>query len=148
MPVGTGSSMVPKKDRWAWRRKIKSDPTLRRVYRFLVGLVGVSLMVLAIAVGWLPGPAGIPLFLLGLAILASEFEWAHRLLHKAKVRFRDFEAWAAKLPLWFRWLGGVGTLAGVAAVGWAGLALVGVPGWFPGLVAVPLLKLPGVERPG
>ncbi len=144
---GTSSSLLAQQDRWAWRRKVKSDPTLRTVYRFLVGLLGVTLMLLAVAVGWLPGPAGIPLFLVGLATLASEFEWAHRLLHKLKVHFQEFEIWAGRLPLWVRWLAGAATLVGVGIVGWASLTLMGVPGWFPDLVADPLLRLPRVERP-
>lgn len=41
--------------------------------------VGFSLIILAGLIGWLPGPGGIPLFILGIAILASEYEWADRL---------------------------------------------------------------------
>ncbi|HIW31018.1 MAG TPA: PGPGW domain-containing protein, partial [Candidatus Luteococcus avicola] len=40
----------------------------------------MQMMVAAALTGWLPGPGGIPLFLMGLAVWASEFEWAHRLL--------------------------------------------------------------------
>jgi hypothetical protein len=48
------------------------------VRRPLVLIVG-SLFVLAAALtGWLPGPGGIPLFLIGVAILATEFEKAER----------------------------------------------------------------------
>lgn len=36
------------------------------------------IVLLSGTVGWLPGPGGIPIFLLGVAILASEFHWAHR----------------------------------------------------------------------
>ena len=28
--------------------------------------------------GWIPGPGGIPLFLAGVAILATEYDWAER----------------------------------------------------------------------
>lgn len=135
-------------DRWAWRRRIKSDPTMRKVYRGVVGFVGVLLMVVAAGIGWLPGPAGIPLFLLGLAILASEFDWAHRLLHRAKVEARRLEERARRQPRWVKWLGGVGTVAGVALVAWGYLALLGVPGWFPDAVANALLQVPAVERAG
>ena len=135
-------------DRWAWRRRIKADPTLRKVYRGVVGVVGVALMLLAASIGWLPGPAGIPLFLLGLAILASEFEWAHRLLQRAKVLARRFETWAKAQPRWVKWLGGVATACGVVAVCWVYLALLGVPGWTPDAVSEPLLRLPGVDPAG
>ncbi len=135
-------------DRWAWRRRIKADPVLRRVYRGVVGFVGVALMALAASIGWLPGPAGIPLFLLGLAVLASEFDWAHRLLRRAKREARKLEERARRQPRWVKWLGGVGTAAGVVAVSWAYLALLGVPGWFPDVVAEPLLQVPAVDRAG
>lgn len=32
----------------------------------------------AIATGWLPGPGGIPLFIVGLSLLAINHEWAER----------------------------------------------------------------------
>ena len=135
-------------DRWAWRRRIKADPTLRRVYRGVVGFVGIALMVLAATIGWLPGPAGIPLFLLGLAILASEFEWAHRLLQRAKVEARKLEERARRQPRWVKWLGGLATLGGIALVSWGYLALLGVPGWLPDAVSDPLLRLPAVDPAG
>ncbi len=135
-------------DRWAWRRRIKGDPVMRRIYRGVVGFVGVALMVLAASIGWLPGPAGIPLFLLGLAILASEFEWAHRLLERAKVEARKLEVRARRQPRWVRWLGGLATATGVVLVCWAYLAWLGVPGWFPDAVVEPLLQVPAVERAG
>jgi hypothetical protein len=55
-----------------WKR------TPDRIRRPLVLIVGISIVLLSGAVGWLPGPGGIPIFLLGVAILASEFHWAHR----------------------------------------------------------------------
>lgn len=46
-------------------------------------LVFGSLFILAAAAtGWLPGPGGIPLFLVGVAILATEFVWAERFRDK------------------------------------------------------------------
>ncbi len=50
-----------------------------RIRRPVVLIVGVLIVLLSGAIGWLPGPGGIPLFLLGIAILASEFHWAHRI---------------------------------------------------------------------
>jgi hypothetical protein len=44
----------------------------------LVLVVGGLFILAAAATGWLPGPGGIPLFLIGIAILATEFEWAER----------------------------------------------------------------------
>jgi uncharacterized protein (TIGR02611 family) len=133
-----------REDRWAWRRKIRSDPNKYRVYRVLVAVVGVLLVLLGAATGWLPGPGGIPLTLLGLAVLASEFEWAHRLLQWAKRKVHEAGERARRQPRWVRWLGGVATLAGVAAAVWLGLAVLGVPGWLPGQVTATLNGLPGI----
>jgi len=46
----------------------------------------------AIATGWLPGPGGIPLFILGLSLLAINHEWAKRyidLLREYADKFSD-----------------------------------------------------------
>lgn len=44
----------------------------------VVLIVGVLFIIGAVLTGWLPGPGGIPLFLIGIAILATEFAWAKR----------------------------------------------------------------------
>lgn len=41
-------------------------------------IVGICIVLTSGAIGWLPGPGGIPLFLIGIAVLASEFAWAER----------------------------------------------------------------------
>jgi hypothetical protein len=40
--------------------------------------LAVIFMVLAVATGWLPGPGGIPLFIVGLSLLAINHDWAKR----------------------------------------------------------------------
>lgn len=54
----------------------------------LVLVVGLLFVIISPFTGVLPGPGGIPIFLIGIAILATEFEWAQRLrdwsLHKVK----------------------------------------------------------------
>ena len=44
----------------------------------IVTIIGTLFILAAGATGWLPGPGGIPLFLIGIAILATEFTWAER----------------------------------------------------------------------
>lgn len=41
-------------------------------------ILGALFIITAVLTGWLPGPGGIPLFLIGIAILATEFAWAGR----------------------------------------------------------------------
>jgi formate hydrogenlyase subunit 3/multisubunit Na+/H+ antiporter MnhD subunit len=61
----------------------------------IVTIVGTLFILAAIATGWLPGPGGIPLFLIGIAILASEFTWAER------IRDRIL-GWLHRFGIWFR----------------------------------------------
>lgn len=51
---------------------------LRFVLRLIVLVLGIALIVTSVALGWLPGPGGIPLFLAGIALLSTQFEWAKR----------------------------------------------------------------------
>jgi uncharacterized protein (TIGR02611 family) len=63
---------------------IKLWHTLPHPVRWLtVAVVGSSLLLLGLLFLFLPGP-GLPLIIVGLAILASEFTWAEILLRKAK----------------------------------------------------------------
>ncbi len=58
---------------------------IRQAYRLIVLVVGLSIVALGLVLVVLPGPWTIPLVLLGLAILATEFVWARSLLQRAKV---------------------------------------------------------------
>ncbi len=40
--------------------------------------IGVAFMIVAVLTGWLPGPGGIPLFIIGLSMLAINHAWAKR----------------------------------------------------------------------
>lgn len=57
---------------WWKKRPIR----VRKSFTFALGLV---LICTAPLVGWIPGPGGIALFLAGIAVLASEFDWAESL---------------------------------------------------------------------
>ena len=119
-------------DRWEWRRKIRADPRKALIYRIGVGIVGGLLLILAPLTGWLPGPGGIPLFIAGLAVLASEFEWAQRLLLWVKERVRRLTNWTGRQPRWLKALGTLALVVCVLVVVWGYLAVLGVPGWLPG----------------
>lgn len=53
-----------------WKRK---PSKLRKP---LVFILGILLVIISPLVGSIPGPGGIALFVLGIAILGSEFDWA------------------------------------------------------------------------
>ena len=61
-------------------------PNLKFLKRIVVAVVGFTVLLLGVAMIILPGPAFI-IIPLGLAILATEFVWAQRLLTKAKAYF-------------------------------------------------------------
>lgn len=53
---------------------------LRRNFkRIATDAAGYLLIVLGVALGWLPGPGGIPLIIAGLGLLSINNEWAARL---------------------------------------------------------------------
>jgi uncharacterized protein (TIGR02611 family) len=56
---------------------------IRAVRRVAVGVVGVTVIIIGVALLVLPGPAFVVLPI-GLGILAIEFEWARRLLRRAR----------------------------------------------------------------
>jgi putative transmembrane protein PGPGW len=120
-----------REDRWEWRRKVRANPRTYRFYRIGVGVLGAILIIAAPLTGWLPGPGGIPLLIAGLAVLASEFAWAHQVLHQVKTWAQDLTAWTGKQPAWLKFLGTVLLFAGVLVVIWLYLAALGVPGWLP-----------------
>lgn len=58
--------------------------------RLVVAVFGVTILILSIVGYVLPVIPGIPLTLLGLAILGTEFIWARRLLKKVRTTAEDF----------------------------------------------------------
>ena len=62
-------------------------PNLKFLKRIVIAIVGFSVLFVGVAMIILPGPAFI-VIPLGLAILATEFVWAQRLLTKAKAYFQ------------------------------------------------------------
>jgi uncharacterized protein (TIGR02611 family) len=132
-------------DRWAWRARIKGKPTTRRIYRVVVGVVGVAIVLLGIVLLPAPGP-GWAIIFVGLAVLASEFEKAQRLLDFAKRHVHSWTKWMSRQHLVVRVLVGLAILAFVLAIFWAYFALMGVPAWLPDVAEQPLLQfVPGLR---
>jgi len=61
--------------------------TIRQVKKLVVAVVGFTMLIAGIAMIVLPGPAFI-FIPAGLAILATEFLWAKKLLQKVKEKLR------------------------------------------------------------
>ena len=64
--------------------------TYKKAKRFIIGVIGLSVLAIGIAMIVLPGPA-VVVIPLGLGILATEFVWARNLL--AKMRDRLGKRW-------------------------------------------------------
>jgi uncharacterized protein (TIGR02611 family) len=119
-------------DRLGFRGFIRRHRSLELVYRAGVGVLGVAIMVAGFALIPLPGPGWLIVFA-GLALLATEFAWAERLLHYGRAKFHAWTRWVLRQSLLVR---GLITLLGLACVAGAlGLyvRLYGVPDWIPGL---------------
>ena len=60
---------------------------LKQIKRIIIGIIGTIVLLIGIALLVLPGPAFI-LIPAGLAILATEFEWAKKLLQKVRDKLK------------------------------------------------------------
>jgi uncharacterized protein (TIGR02611 family) len=128
------------KRRWGrWRDGLRERPTYDFAYRIVVGVVGVVVLGLGVLAIPYPGP-GWAIVFLGLGILATEFEWAHRLLRYTKERYDRVMAWFAAQGLWVKVLGAVLTAAVVVASLWLFGALSFAAGLFG--IEQPWLKSP------
>lgn len=116
-----------------WARKcryvIRANPRLNIVYRVIVGVVGSAVLLVGLITIPYPGPGWLTVFL-GLAILATEFEWAQRLLHYARGRYDRWMAWMKVQPRWVQALFGLATCAVVLATLWLFGLWAMVAGWF------------------
>ena len=71
---------------------------MRLLKRIVVTIVGVALLGVGIALMVLPGP-GILVIVAGLAVLATEYTWAQRLLKKAKIKAEQAQHAAVSSPV-------------------------------------------------
>ena len=118
------------KHRWArWRDRLRQRRTADFVYRIIVGVVGTVVFVVGLLAIPYPGP-GWAIVFIGLGILATEFEWARRLLAYARERYDTVMAWFHRQHAIVQILGGVLTALIVAATLW----LLGALAWTAELV--------------
>lgn len=104
--------------------------TLDLVYRIAVGVLGVAIVLGGLVLVPLPGPGWLIVFA-GLALLATEFAWAGRLLDYARRRLMTWTGWVTDQSLAVRALIGLVSLLAVAGAVWLYVAVQGVPGWLP-----------------
>jgi uncharacterized protein (TIGR02611 family) len=115
-------------DRAGFRAIFAKHAWLDISYRVAVGIVGTAVVVLGFVLIPLPGPGWLIVFA-GLAILATEFAWADRLLRYARHKVQGWTAWVTDQSLMVRALIGLAGLLVVASVFWGYLELYGAPPW-------------------
>jgi uncharacterized protein (TIGR02611 family) len=120
------------KRRWArWRDRLRERRAADLTYRVVVGVVGLVVLGVGILAIPYPGP-GWAIVFVGLAILATEFEWAHRLLKYTRERYDRVMTWFKAQGRWVQALGFVLTAVVVVGTLW----LLGGLSWFANLVGV------------
>jgi uncharacterized protein (TIGR02611 family) len=120
------------KRRWArWRDGLRERRRAEFVYRIVVGAIGLVVLGVGILAIPYPGP-GWAIVFVGLGILATEFDWARRLLAYAKERYDKVMDWFHRQNAVVQILGGVFTALIVALTLW----LLGALDWSAELVGI------------
>ncbi len=118
--------------RWArWRDRLRDRRKADFVYRIVVAVVGLAILGVGILAIPYPGP-GWAIVFVGLGILATEFDWARRLLAYAKERYDKVMDWFKRQGLWVQALGVLFTVAVVVSTLW----LLGALDWSAELVGI------------
>ncbi|MFC7492225.1 MULTISPECIES: TIGR02611 family protein [unclassified Knoellia] len=128
--VGAEQHADAPEDDWAWRRRLRANPTTAKVYRIGVFIAGLLIVVVGLALIPFPGPGWL-IVIAGLAIWATEFERAQRVLEFVKKNLRMWEEWVKRQNLFVKGLVGVVGLVFIATVLWLTFHFSGIPGFFP-----------------
>ncbi|MDT5387212.1 MAG: hypothetical protein QOE04_853 [Mycobacterium sp.] len=122
--------MSERKRAWArWRDRLRDRRGVDLAYRIVVGVVGLAVLTAGIVAIPYPGP-GWAIVFIGLAILATEFDWARRLLKYTRGRYDQMMDWFKAQGFWVQALGIVLTAAVVVSTLW----LLGALSWAAGLI--------------
>lgn len=120
------------KRRWArWRDRLRERRAADFVYRIVVAVVGLAVLGVGILAIPYPGP-GWAIVFVGLAILATEFDVAKRVLKWVRVRYDAVMAWFSRQHIAVKALSAVFTAVIVVATLW----LLGAVAWTASLLGV------------
>ena len=101
------------------------------VYRGAVATIGLGVLAVGILAIPYPGP-GWAIVFAGLAILATEFDFARRALKWVRVRYDAVMAWFARQHIAVKGVGALFTAVVVIVTMW----FLGAIGWVAGLVGI------------
>ena len=85
----------------AFRTRVRSKPGGALVWRIGVTVAGVLVIAVGIVLLPLPGPGWLIIFA-GLGLLATEYEWAKRLLRFARDQVQRWTDWLKRQPRWLQ----------------------------------------------
>ena len=128
---------------WLWRERIRARRTSRLIWKTAIAVIGLAIVGGGLALVPLPGPGWLIVFV-GLAVLATEFEPADRLLQFARRRLEAWTDWLRAQGWPVRILVGLATFAFVLGVVYALFAVMGLPAWLPSGMTTWLSDLPGL----
>lgn len=126
MKVGDADRLKGKARRFstlrAWRNGIRATRTGAMTLKVAVGVIGTVMVVGGLIMVPFPGPGWLVVFA-GLAVLATEFRWAQKVLGFGKRTLRAWTEWLKRQGLIVRLLVLAVTFATAAAIVWLGLKL-------------------------
>ncbi|ADG87943.1 hypothetical protein Tbis_1222 [Thermobispora bispora DSM 43833] len=105
-----------------WRDRIRARRTGRMTLRIAIGLLGGIMVIGGLIMVPFPGPGWLVVFA-GLAVLATEFAWASRLLAFAKARVMAATDWLQRQNWFVRIVASLLTLTCAGAIVWAAVKL-------------------------
>jgi uncharacterized protein (TIGR02611 family) len=97
------------------RERVRAQPGGKLAWRIAVTVAGVSVIAVGIVLLPLPGPGWLIIFA-GLGVLATEYEWAARLLRFARRYVEAWTRWTLRQSPLVRALVGLGGLLFVGAI--------------------------------
>ncbi|HET8883910.1 MAG TPA: TIGR02611 family protein [Candidatus Saccharimonadales bacterium] len=91
--------------------------TKKNIKRVIIGIAGTIVLLIGLVTIPYPGPGWLTV-IAGLAILATEFDWAKRILEKTKEKYERWQQWMKRQSLFIKVLFWLMTLIVVTATIW------------------------------
>lgn len=85
----------------AFRARVRSVPGGAIAWRVVVTVIGLATIAAGVVLLPLPGPGWLIIFA-GLGLLATEYDWASRLLGRARQFVSRWTQWTARQGIWTR----------------------------------------------
>ncbi|MEV4219874.1 TIGR02611 family protein [Nonomuraea sp. NPDC049725] len=108
-----------------WRDRVRSTPAGALTLKIVVGVIGVLMVGGGLVMVPFPGPGWLVVFA-GLAVLATEFHWAHKVLEFGKRTLHAWTEWYKRQGWTVKILVALVTMIAATAIVYLGLRTIGV----------------------